>query len=512
MNKDNQEVSDHDGDEPYQEGFEKMKRSHSSSYSSFEDKSNNKVTAAQNIAAMHECNICGKSFKNGKALGGHRRSHFQAAKVKTRFSNTPLSKTKTKASPSITNKNNSYNNKVVVSGSGGGGGGGGGGDGGEDDGNDGKHTCYLCKKDFPSNHSLYGHMRSHPERLWRGVCPPLHNNNNNNKHSSSSSLSSELEDDFDEHDDDDCDGDEYDDDCVGATNLSKSSLPEWKKTGKRGRKSTSVYEAAENLVLLSSSRNNYNNFQPLKKSKSPRKSIADATSSHKHAPKKIKCYLGESFESGSKIDENRGSRGGVSDYKVNRGKGLSEEILDVTNKCGKKEIEKHNNDMVEHSESMNFEEGMKDNFEEERKKVKKEKSKGKKMKKIVLKKAQGQDSELTEDKSYLCNNEAQRKLNNGYVCDICLKSFHTFQGLGGHRSIHNKEKNVIDMAESKPSDVASADDSSTFRGLVKEAKANEVEIDDTLVGAPLNGSEALNQLGPRIKDFDLNMPPDDMQD
>ncbi|KAK7269146.1 hypothetical protein RIF29_21862 [Crotalaria pallida] len=75
------------------------------------------------------------------------------------------------------------------------------------------------------------------------------------------------------------------------------------------------------------------------------------------------------FPQQSKIGENRGSSVGVSDYKVNRGKDLYEEISDKTNKYGKKEIEKHNNDMVEHSESMNFEEGMKDNFEEERKKM-----------------------------------------------------------------------------------------------------------------------------------------------
>ncbi|XP_027368554.1 uncharacterized protein LOC113874531 [Abrus precatorius] len=36
-----------------------------------------------------------------------------------------------------------------------------------------KFMCFICKKDFPSRKSLCGHMRTHPDRNWRGVHPPI---------------------------------------------------------------------------------------------------------------------------------------------------------------------------------------------------------------------------------------------------------------------------------------------------------------------------------------------------
>lgn len=77
------------------------------------------------------CDLCGKTFVGGKALGGHRRSHFQAKKV---------------AGLTIKIK------KQHVT----------------------KMGCCICNKDFPSMRSLFGHMRAHPDRDWRGIQPPLH--------------------------------------------------------------------------------------------------------------------------------------------------------------------------------------------------------------------------------------------------------------------------------------------------------------------------------------------------
>ncbi|OIW05055.1 hypothetical protein TanjilG_02762 [Lupinus angustifolius] len=113
--------------------------------------------------------------------------------------------------------------------------------------NDKKRTCYLCKKDFPSSHSLFGHMRIHSDRPWRGVRPSIHSHHHNDKH-----ISSGFEEDHDDYDD------EYDEVVASNIDISKSSsLLRWQKTGKRGRKSSSVYQAAEILMYMSSRSNDF---------------------------------------------------------------------------------------------------------------------------------------------------------------------------------------------------------------------------------------------------------------
>ncbi|CAL0310389.1 unnamed protein product [Lupinus luteus] len=90
-----------------------------------------------------------------------------------------------------------------------------------------KHTCYICNKVFPSKHSLFGHMRTHPNRPWTGVRPPIHSHHHKRS-------SSDLEEDRDDVDDD-------------RVDISKSSsLPKWQKTGKRGRM-TEVQDHADNV-------------------------------------------------------------------------------------------------------------------------------------------------------------------------------------------------------------------------------------------------------------------------
>ncbi|OIV90919.1 hypothetical protein TanjilG_16879 [Lupinus angustifolius] len=107
-----------------------------------------------------------------------------------------------------------------------------------------KRTCYLCKKNFSSSHSLFGHMRIHSDRPWRGVRPPIHSHHHNDKH-----ISSGFEEDHD---------DEYDEVVASDIDISKSSsLLRWQKTGKRGRKSSNVYQAAEILMYMSSRSNDF---------------------------------------------------------------------------------------------------------------------------------------------------------------------------------------------------------------------------------------------------------------
>lgn len=70
-----------------------------------------------------------------------------------------------------------------------------------------KCKCKVCNREFNSIKALYGHMRSHPDRSWKGIQPPI------SIASSSSSSSS-------------------------------SPLPSWSLTAKRGCKGISCVTAA----------------------------------------------------------------------------------------------------------------------------------------------------------------------------------------------------------------------------------------------------------------------------
>ncbi|KAL2247745.1 UNVERIFIED_CONTAM: Zinc finger protein ZAT2 [Sesamum indicum] len=45
--------------------------------------------------------------------------------------------------------------------------------------------CMICGREFPSMKSLFGHMRCHPERDWRGIRPPSTAKINSSDHTSS---------------------------------------------------------------------------------------------------------------------------------------------------------------------------------------------------------------------------------------------------------------------------------------------------------------------------------------
>ncbi|RDX67417.1 Zinc finger protein ZAT5, partial [Mucuna pruriens] len=137
------------------------------------------------------CHICNKGFRSGKALGGHMRIHNLSRKqVHKAKQGTSVAKPKTKK-------------WELVSGS---------------------PTCSLCGKSFSSMKSLFGHMRSHPERVRRGIQNITPNKNGAFSNSTSSST---LSDD-------------------SAVDLSQA-LRGWSVTAKRGRKSPSCSNANSGL-------------------------------------------------------------------------------------------------------------------------------------------------------------------------------------------------------------------------------------------------------------------------
>lgn len=185
-----------------------MKMKRSNSVSSNEDNSELKMNKISVQDLKHKCNICGKAYNNGKALGGHRRSHFlkkkgnhHSQKVKT-----PLSIQVSNNRANHFNDNDKHDEEEIDVKK--------------------KLSCYICNKEFWTNNALYGHMRSHPDRVVKGVSPPSSNNSN-------SSIRQNKED----------EADQGDDNC---------SLPRWQKRDKRGRKCIGSAEAAGNLLYLRS--------------------------------------------------------------------------------------------------------------------------------------------------------------------------------------------------------------------------------------------------------------------
>jgi hypothetical protein len=199
-----------DYEKPYEETEKKIKRSRSSLSNDEDDDHDDddaKMVMMKKQEALvrksHKCNICGKSFNNGKALGGHRRSQFLKKKPNNQ---SPELKTPSKHIR-VSCFNDDEDIRVI--------------------------SCYICNKKFPTKNALYGHMRSHFGRVCKGVSPP---SNYNIQNSSSSNNSNKKEDQDDDDDDDDDDG--------------NFSLPRWKTRDKRGRKYIGSVEAAKNLLHL----------------------------------------------------------------------------------------------------------------------------------------------------------------------------------------------------------------------------------------------------------------------
>ena len=102
-----------------------------SSYHSFDDmqqKNNEKFQGSR----MYECELCGKRFNSGNALGGHKTSHRRSQ---------PLNK-KQRHSHAINKDDEKHN-----------------------------HSCHVCNKVFQSKEALCGHIRCH-KRDRKGIHPP----------------------------------------------------------------------------------------------------------------------------------------------------------------------------------------------------------------------------------------------------------------------------------------------------------------------------------------------------
>ncbi|KAL9147089.1 hypothetical protein ABFS82_13G151600 [Erythranthe guttata] len=107
----------------------------------------------KNNTTARVCSICQATFGSGKALGGHMRVHFRRAAAAANKKQNPKLQPPTTTTFKKEKKKkiaSDQNQKLPVK----------------------KPTCSLCGRGFLSMKSLFGHMRSHPNREWRGIHPP----------------------------------------------------------------------------------------------------------------------------------------------------------------------------------------------------------------------------------------------------------------------------------------------------------------------------------------------------
>ncbi|CAI9781330.1 unnamed protein product [Fraxinus pennsylvanica] len=153
-------------------------------------------------AMDHCCVECKKRFSSGKALGGHiSMAHVQA---KRDLSPKKLkSKTKRLKKPVGSSSPSDYG---------------------------GKNICKICWKDFPTKRSLFGHMKCHPDRAWRGMEPPAEAPMNflEPEFEAMNRVSQHV-----------LDGDQIDSSPVVASSaVGLNESLKWQVTGKRGRAPT----------------------------------------------------------------------------------------------------------------------------------------------------------------------------------------------------------------------------------------------------------------------------------
>ncbi|KAL2245157.1 uncharacterized protein LOC105175037 [Sesamum indicum] len=180
------------------------------------------------------CHICCKVFSSGKALGGHMRIHVLGGKRKDLIfkekrkvhqtikfkKQSPREETVEKAVHFVEKKHHQY--KKMTTGN----------CFGDSDDMVKSPSCIICGKNFPSMKSLFGHMRCHPEREWRGIHPPPSWEKISS--SSSSSLSDAEPQKF---------YDQMELSASGGKNRAvdlTESLRGWPVTAKRGRKAMAV--------------------------------------------------------------------------------------------------------------------------------------------------------------------------------------------------------------------------------------------------------------------------------
>ncbi|KAF8083894.1 hypothetical protein N665_0747s0007 [Sinapis alba] len=130
------------------ENYIKEIRERPPDYDNDDDDSSSESGEFQPQQRKHFCVICTKQFSCCKAYGGHVRIHSSEYNNKGKANKIKMKKRKI----GLVKKEKEIDLiRADV---------------------EGKITCCLCCKEFQTIHSLFGHMRRHPDRSWKGIRPP----------------------------------------------------------------------------------------------------------------------------------------------------------------------------------------------------------------------------------------------------------------------------------------------------------------------------------------------------
>ncbi|KAJ8552107.1 hypothetical protein K7X08_028550 [Anisodus acutangulus] len=343
----------------------------------------------------HICCECGKEFSSGKALGGHMSSaHVQANqrleeswKKKKNFTQENSSKLvkRSRIFEDEEEEEGFFNN------------------------NEQKIICDLCGKNFPSKKSLFGHMRCHPDRDWRGMKPPNSKQNTKNGFFRAN-FHNDNDDDEDDATDDDhfaIIGDEEEERSIDInvvvppplTGELKDCLKGWGVTDRRGR-------------------------SPLKKrnlSCNPNRSKSISSSDEKELHDAVHQLIRLVNGDNNNINNNNNNNSEVMCSSNSVGTTTPKEVplTSLKNKSKRKAVfyETGEENCGEICSSL----------------VHKKRRREKQLNKL-------EPSKDVMSPSLIIKKTPEIK----YKCNICDKTFTSHQALGGHRSSHNKFKITIE--------------------------------------------------------------------